>query len=367
MNKFLLLIALFAISFINAQSNFNRGYEVGYGEGYCYDKGIGCIKPISPIAPIPKIGESLDSYQDGYNRGFNDGLSKQKSESPNGGNRERFKTSDPDFVDDFIYQPNYDLMLKVLELKQKQFNATYDTRQRIFYENVKNAYESNFQKDYGNVIHYCQSALNTGFYNSEVYSLMGIAYYHIGNYENSLAYLNKAKISGEKSDEINSYVRNVQTQLSIAKKQKLEDYKNFKKRKSLTFGVKAGITNNENLTSPLFGIFLQGSKNRNFAGVAEVQYFQKLLDYYYNFEDSKKEGIVQINLLLKHRLIKRLEVLYGGGFNTNVTNQSDMFATASGGLQFYFTHQLFVDGRYQYAFTNEFPENSFLISLGFNF
>lgn len=51
---------------------FTRGFEDGYVEGYCYDI-FGCIEPIVPIAPIPKIGESYDSYRDGYNRGFKTG------------------------------------------------------------------------------------------------------------------------------------------------------------------------------------------------------------------------------------------------------------------------------------------------------
>lgn len=119
----IVLIAIFCVLSVNAQSDFSRGYNIGYGEGYCYDKGIGCIKPISPIPPIPKIEESLDNYQDGHKRGFTDGLAKQKSESQNkqsNHDRKRYETTEPKFLDDFIYQPNYDLILKILALKQQQ-------------------------------------------------------------------------------------------------------------------------------------------------------------------------------------------------------------------------------------------------------
>ena len=117
---FLVLIAFFYFSTNKSQSNFDNGYKKGFQEGYCFNKSIGCIEPISPIAPIPKIGENMNSYTDGYNRGFNDGLEKQKKESSNinSNDRERYKTTKSTFIDDFIYQPNYDLMLQLLEMKQ---------------------------------------------------------------------------------------------------------------------------------------------------------------------------------------------------------------------------------------------------------
>ena len=55
MNK-LLLITIFIISnFVFGQSKYNNGFNDGYKKGYCHDKGVGCIEPIAPIAPIPAI------------------------------------------------------------------------------------------------------------------------------------------------------------------------------------------------------------------------------------------------------------------------------------------------------------------------
>ena len=62
-----------------AQSRFEKGFEVGYKEGWCYDKGVGCIPPIPPIAPIPGIGEDMNNYQDGYRRGFTMGQQDGKN------------------------------------------------------------------------------------------------------------------------------------------------------------------------------------------------------------------------------------------------------------------------------------------------
>jgi len=121
----LLILLLFSITSFS-QSKFTNGFRDGYKEGYCHNQGIGCLSPNPPIAPNPKIGESLNSYQDGYNRGFEQGLSAQKTNSNNNQTRERYKTAEPKFVDDFVYQPNYDLILKVLEQKQRQSSrSTY--------------------------------------------------------------------------------------------------------------------------------------------------------------------------------------------------------------------------------------------------
>ena len=82
------LILIFSILFITqnlfAQTNFNEGYKKGYAEGFCYDKGISCIAPIPPIAPIPGIYESFDSYKDGYLRGLEHGKAESVKTSANG-------------------------------------------------------------------------------------------------------------------------------------------------------------------------------------------------------------------------------------------------------------------------------------------
>ncbi|MDV3845789.1 hypothetical protein CMT95_17145 [Elizabethkingia anophelis] len=133
---------------IFAQTNFDKGFKAGYSEGYCYDKGIGCIPPLSPLPPLVKIEENSNSYQDGYNRGFQKGLEEQKSkENLNQSNtdRQRYQTYQPRFDTDFIYQPNYELMQKVLEKKQQD----YAQAEQLYYEFSKYiyTYNSSLSKD----------------------------------------------------------------------------------------------------------------------------------------------------------------------------------------------------------------------------
>ena len=50
------------------KTEYCEGWDDGYEAGYCYNRGIGCIAPIPPICPVPKVGET--EYKHGYNRGF---------------------------------------------------------------------------------------------------------------------------------------------------------------------------------------------------------------------------------------------------------------------------------------------------------
>jgi hypothetical protein len=47
------------------------GWKDGYCEGWKDVKGQFAICPITPLCPIPRLGQ--DSYRDGYNRGFKAG------------------------------------------------------------------------------------------------------------------------------------------------------------------------------------------------------------------------------------------------------------------------------------------------------
>ena len=60
----------------NPQKEYAQGWDVGYKAGWCYGQGYGCIEPIVPICPIPRIGES--GFKAGYNRGFLSGLNAHK-------------------------------------------------------------------------------------------------------------------------------------------------------------------------------------------------------------------------------------------------------------------------------------------------
>jgi len=83
-NLFLLTIFWFTIATMAAQNDYDRGFRVGYKEGYCYND-FGCLAPITPLTPIPYLGENMNSYQDGYNRGFKMGTEDKQ--------RDKTKTS----------------------------------------------------------------------------------------------------------------------------------------------------------------------------------------------------------------------------------------------------------------------------------
>ena len=117
----LFLVFLSITSLVIGQSNYDRGFQAGYSKGYCQDQGVGCLSPLPPIAPIPKIGESLESYSDGYNRGFQMGLAAQTSNGNS--NRQRYKDASPPVFIDGI-NTNSDLF-KMME----RANAYRENRQ----------------------------------------------------------------------------------------------------------------------------------------------------------------------------------------------------------------------------------------------
>ena len=53
-------------------SDFCEGWKDGYCEGWKDVKGQFAICPLTPLCPLPGIGE--DSYRGGYNKGFKAGM-----------------------------------------------------------------------------------------------------------------------------------------------------------------------------------------------------------------------------------------------------------------------------------------------------
>lgn len=70
-----------------SQSGYTVGFNDGYKKGYCYND-FSCIPPIPPTAPIPSVNENYNSYQDGYNRGFQMGLDAKRSHNSNSNNNQ---------------------------------------------------------------------------------------------------------------------------------------------------------------------------------------------------------------------------------------------------------------------------------------
>ena len=70
MKKIIFILLILIGGPVLCQTNYSFGFSEGYKVGYCYNQGIGCIAPIPPITPLCRIGESAESYFDGYNRGL---------------------------------------------------------------------------------------------------------------------------------------------------------------------------------------------------------------------------------------------------------------------------------------------------------
>ncbi len=129
--SFFLIIVFVNLSFSQIKSAYSRGFEVGFKEGYCYNnKTVDCFTPLTPLAPMPRLNESKESYTDGYNRGFQFGLDLKRS-------KEAMNASDnnlsqiPTF-NKYVSQNPIDEMKMVGMYKQQK----YDVRTKWLQERI---------------------------------------------------------------------------------------------------------------------------------------------------------------------------------------------------------------------------------------
>lgn len=214
MNKLILITFLFISNLIFCQSNFNNGFNDGYKKGYCQDKGIGCLEPIPPVPPIPAIGENLNSYQDGYNRGFKMGMQANSGNSNSSTQtRERYKTSSAQFVDDFVYNPYKDpnvvnLAMKVAELKAQKLKSLFEK-----------ATESYNDDDYANAIYFSNEIIKTDANIPQAYAIKAMSYFYkneILNAYNNISKAQSLRYSGEDNikfihDETSKFIKDRMT------------------------------------------------------------------------------------------------------------------------------------------------------------
>lgn len=376
MKKIYYLLLFFNSLVALAQSDFDRGFKNGYKEGFCFDREIGCIEPLPPLTPLPRSNENLNSYTDGYNRGFQIGLEAQKKDanSTKTSERTRYQTSDPKFVDDKMSKIPIDLYMKVIELKER----TYSDREKAFEENLKKAKKSFDSHDYLRSINYSKTALYTDFENDDIYLLMGSSYSALEYYGPALLYLKKAKQMGNRNaDEIIKEIKLKEAQMEYIK--------------PLSFGFTVGSNINNQKTSILLGTFLEANISKKHSFIVEALLYQDKTELTpkqsrYNsiaqnetkYED---ENVFQGNLLLKYRFSKRFHLKYGVGASVSATYDLASFNFV-GGLQYNITSNLFADIRINqqiYNFTDktvfeiENMENiersplNFQVSLGYKF
>jgi len=75
MRKILAGIAILLMMSFGKNSEFCDGWNDGYSEGYCYEQTEGCYAPQAPTCPFANV--NANTYKDGYNRGFQRGVSEQ--------------------------------------------------------------------------------------------------------------------------------------------------------------------------------------------------------------------------------------------------------------------------------------------------
>jgi hypothetical protein len=76
MKKILITLAIlmaFAFTINKTYSDFSDGWDNGYCVGWKSIKGQFTVCPVSPVAPVPNVGE--DNYDWGFARGYDKGKS----------------------------------------------------------------------------------------------------------------------------------------------------------------------------------------------------------------------------------------------------------------------------------------------------
>lgn len=121
-----LLLIIQLSAFAQLKSNYSKGFEAGFKEGYCYNsKTVDCFYPITPEAPLPRLNEDRENYTQGYNRGFQFALDLKRS-------NDALKSLDANMnyqitkFNDYIQQNPIDVMIAVGMMMQKKFDTRKD-------------------------------------------------------------------------------------------------------------------------------------------------------------------------------------------------------------------------------------------------
>lgn len=131
-STFLFLSLISIVGFAQLKSNYAKGFEVGFKEGYCYNsKTVDCFYPMTPEAPLPRLNEDRENYTQGYNRGFQFGLDLKRSNDALNNSDANMNYQITKF-NDYIQQNPIDVMVAVGMMKQKK----YDTRKDWIQERI---------------------------------------------------------------------------------------------------------------------------------------------------------------------------------------------------------------------------------------
>lgn len=149
-SKFILLfISFITICNVYSQSNFAKGYNVGYQKGFCYSQGYGCTPPLPPLPPLPNIYENGNSYNDGYNRGFSDGQNANQNKSNNNpfvnnnnspfSGQSSYGSVKPEYGQMNLYTPDYEHLNNVYKAAQDRYNNAQANTHNQYNRSQQNA------------------------------------------------------------------------------------------------------------------------------------------------------------------------------------------------------------------------------------
>lgn len=369
MKKFLSIIVLCLSIKSFAQSNISSGFDSGYKAGYCY--GIpSCVTPLVPSTPT-----DIFTYQDGYNKGFQMGLDKQRGVENKISSG--YKGTPAEFIEGKMFELPYELMMKIIDKKDKEFEDKYgsfENRDKIFKDLLVKGLYAFIKKDYYGAINYCNKAEETQLTNPMIDLILGGSYYFINDLDNSLLHLKIAKKNGY--NEAEEYIK------LIKGREKEMTYET-----PIKFGAKFGLNINSLKSSPFLGLFFQGRNGKwgikNFSIITELQFYKSQ----YNQEVinswipggkriyENKDNILQINLLFKNSLNKNFAIIYGTGLSAGLESQSVMLDLNSG-VQYHFTQYIFSEFRYNRNITRSYSQgdgnlvynpNNIQFSVGYKF
>jgi hypothetical protein len=133
-----------AVAQIN--SNYERGFKIGFKEGYCYNKtNYDCFTPLTPITPMPRINESRENYTEGYNRGFQYGLDLKRSNDALR-NSDNVLNQKVISFNRYVPQNPVEAMRVVAMIKQQKYDARTEWIQQKIYQ-LTDLYNSLFKAE----------------------------------------------------------------------------------------------------------------------------------------------------------------------------------------------------------------------------
>ena len=185
-----IILFIFINNQLFAQTEFDKGFKEGYKNGYCFNIGVGCVAPVTPVAPIPKANESSSSYQNGYDRGFAIGYKKTLNYNDEAYERERYQTSEPEYMD-FIYSLDHSDKLKLAD-------AIYKAKAKMM-ELASEGLENE-------VLEIAYACIKVSPYDPEILLILAFCNYNLKNFKNAVLwgkkYLKYAKKYGQSYESI---------------------------------------------------------------------------------------------------------------------------------------------------------------------